>query len=216
MKTFKQSVVRVGAIAGLIAGLAILVLLGAPTINKTFASTSTSTSQTINLTVNEVITLTLSTSTLSLPSLTPGTPVSATSSATVTTNSASGWNLQVNRVNTSSTITSSTYTFPDQTAFTGTNATTSANLLSGGQVLSFREALAGTSAGDYNTATWGANDAGAAMYAGFPTSAVTYASTSSYVGSAQTVVMQLRADAPATQVATNYSGSIVITAIALP
>ena len=197
--------------------IAVVAMSPSGMVHQAFGSTSTSTSQTINLTVNETITLTLSTSSLYLPALTPGTPVTATSSATVTTNAASGFNLQVNRVNTSSTLTSSTYTFPDQTAFTGTNATSAANLASSGQNLSFRENTTGTTAGLYSSTTWGFNDVDPnAWYAGFPTAAVTYASTSTYNPSPVTAVMEIRANAPGTQFATNYSGSITITAIALP
>ncbi|HUC01597.1 MAG TPA: hypothetical protein VMA75_01700 [Candidatus Paceibacterota bacterium] len=186
-------------------------------IRQAQASTSTSTTQTINVTVNQVITLSLSGANLNLPTLTPGTAVIATSSATVTTNAVSGWQLQVNRNSATSTIASGTITFPDQTAFTGNNATSAANLANSGANLSFREYQTGTSAGDYSSATWGTADTDpSAFYAGFPTSAVTYASTSTYTGTAQTVVMEVRANAPATQQATTYTGAITITAVALP
>ena len=181
------------------------------------ASTSTSTTQTINLTVNQVITLSLLGATLNLPALTPGTPVTATTSATVTTNAASGWQLDIARNSATSTIASGTITFPDQTPFTGANATTSAHLQSSGQVLAFRAYQTGTSAGVYNTATWGTDDTVPnALWAGIPTSTVVPVSTSSYTGSGQTIVYGVRADAPATQVATNYTGVITVTAIALP
>ncbi len=122
------------------------------------ASTSTSTTQTINLTVNEVITLSLLGANLNLPALTPGTPVTATTSATVTTNASAGWQLDIARNSATSTIASGTITFPDQTPFTGANATTSANLQNGGKVLAFRAYQTGTSAGVYNTSTWGTDD----------------------------------------------------------
>lgn len=183
-------------------------------VKQAQASTSTSTTQTINVTVNETITLSLSTSTLTLPALTPGTAVTATSSATVTTNAPSGWQLEVNRNSATSTIASGTITFPDATAFSGSNTTSSANI---GANLSFRENATGTTAGIYSTSTWGTNDVDPnALYAGFPTSAQVYASTSTYQGSADTVVMEVRANAPATQQATSYTGTITITAIALP
>jgi hypothetical protein len=180
------------------------------------ASTSTSTTQTINVTVNQVITLSLGTSTLNLPALTPGTAVTATTSATVTTNASAGWQLDFNRNSATSTIASGTITFPDQTAFNGSNATTTANLTNSGQVLAFRAYQTGTSAGIYSTSTWGANDAGGALWAGFPTSTIVAVSTSSYVGSASTVVYGVYANAPVTQVATTYTGTITVTAIALP
>jgi hypothetical protein len=180
------------------------------------ASTSTSTTQTINVTVNQVITLSLGTSTLTLPSLTPGAPVTATTSATVTTNASAGWQLDFSRNSATSTIASGTITFPDATPFNGSNATTTANLTNGGQVLAFRAYQTGTSAGIYNTATWGTNDTTNALWAGFPTSTITAVSTSSYIGSAQTIVYGVYANSPATQVATTYSGTITVTEIALP
>ena len=179
------------------------------------ASTSTSTTQTINVTVNQVITLSLGTSTLSLPALTPGAPVTATTTATVTTNANAGWQLDFNRNRATSTIASGTITFPDATSFNGSNATTTANLANSGQVLAFRAYQTGTSAGIYNTATWGASDA-APMWAGFPTSTQVAVSTSSYIGTPNTIVYGVYANSPATQVATNYTGTITVTAIALP
>lgn len=189
--------------------------LGGGPVKQAQALTSTSTTQTINVTVNETITLSLSTSTLSLPALTPGTPVYATSSATVTTNASAGWELEVNRNSATSTIASGTITFPDATSWNGSNnATSSANI---GANLSFREEQTGTSAGIYNATEWGSSDSNPnALYAGFPTSTQIYASTSTYTGTAETVVMEVAANSPATQQATSYSGSITITALALP
>ena len=187
-------------------------------IKQASASTSTSTTQTINLTVNEVITLTLASTTLTLPALTPGSAVVATTSATVTTNGSAGWSLNVSRTSATSTIASGTITFPDATSWNGTNnATSAANLVNSGNNLSFRLNATGTSAGLYATTTWGATDLDPnAMYAGFPTSSQIYVSTTTYDSTSQTAVMELRANAPATQVATNYTGTITITAIALP
>lgn len=184
-----------------------------PLINNVFAQVSTSTSQTINLTVNQTITLSLSTSTISLGSLTPGVAVSASSSATVATNSANGWNLKVNRNSATSTLASSTsITFPDATAWNGSNGTTSP-----GATLAFKVANTGTDAGLYSSTNWGATDVdGVAKYAGFPTAATTVASTNTYAGTNQIIVLRVRADAPATQQATNYTGTITITAITNP
>lgn len=179
------------------------------------ALTQTSTTQTINVTVNQVITLSLGTSTLNLPALTPGSAVTATTTATVTTNAASGWQLDFNRNSATSTIASGTITFPDATPFNGSNATSVANLINGGNVLAFRAYQTGTSAGIYNATTWGANDT-APNWAGFPTSTIVAVSTSTYTGTANTIVYGVYANAPATQVATNYTGTITVTAIALP
>jgi hypothetical protein len=205
--------------SALVVVLLIVGLLGnAHLISYANASTSTSTTETINLTVNQVITLTTS-STINLPNLTPGTPVYATTSAVVTTNAAAGWQLDINRAAASSTsIASGTITFPDALpTFSGSNATSAANLSSAGQELSFRGYASGTSAGIYSTSTWGTDDQTAnALWGGIPTSTIVTMSTSSYTGTAQTVEFGIRANAPATQQATTYTGVITITAIALP
>jgi hypothetical protein len=181
-------------------------------VNNALAQVSTSTSQTINLTVNQTITLTLSTSTLGLGSLTPGAAVSATSSATVATNATTGWNLKVNRTSGTSTIASGTIAFPDMTAWNGSNGATST-----GATLAFKVAYTGTDAGLYSSTNWGASDVdGTAKYAGFPASSTTVVSTSTYVGTNQVVVLKIRADAPATQQATSYTGTITVTAITNP
>ncbi len=198
-----------------------VVLFGPPIsgilIPQAAGQVSTSTGQTITLSVNQVITLTLSTSTLGLGSLTPGTAVSATSSATVTTNSATGWSLRINRASATSTIASGTIAFPDATQWNGSNATSS-NFI--GANMHFRVFQSGTTAGLYNSTLWGPNDTdgtGNSMYAGFPTASSSYvATTSTYSGANQVVVMKVRADAPGTQQATNYTGNITITAISNP
>ena len=195
----------------------ILALVGAifsGPMRSSAATTSTPQNEQINLTVNQDITLTV-TPTLSLPALTPGTPVFGTSSATVATNATSGFNLYVQRTNTSSTITSGANQFPDATAWNGSNSATATP----GTTLSFRAetASAGTTAGDYNSTWWGATDAsGTALYAGFPTGNTIYASTSTYVGSNQTIIMQLRADSSFFQQPGAYTGQIVVTAVAQP
>ncbi len=181
---------------------------------QAWASVSTSTVQTLTVSVSETITLSLASSTLNLPALTPGIAVFASSSATVTTNATQGWELEINRNSATSTIASGTITFPDATSFNGSNATSATNI---GANLSFRENATGTTSGIYSTSTWGTNDVDPnALYAGFPTSAQVYASTSTYQGSADTVVMEVRANAPSTQRATAYTGTITITALALP
>jgi hypothetical protein len=123
-------------------------------------------------------------------------------------------------VSVTSTIASGTITFPDYTAWnaTGNGNATTTNLI--GSNLHFRVMQTGTGAGLYSTTWWGPNDtdgAAGAQYAGFPTStSQNVATTSTYSGSAQTVVMKVRADAPATQQATNYTGTITVTAITNP
>lgn len=179
----------------------------------------TSTAQTINLAVSETITLTLSTTTLTLPALTPGSPVFATSSATTVTNSDTGWRLQVKRDSTTSTLAyGATSTFPDATAWDPTgngNATTTDTV---GANLHLKVANTGTDAALYNSTWWGPNDsdgAGNAKYAGHPTPAAskTVAQRSTYATGNQVVVLRERANSPADQRSGTYTGTITITAI---
>jgi hypothetical protein len=200
--------------------VALFVFSGSPAFVPRASASTSSTPQTqgINISVNEVISLSLSSSTLYFSgALTPGTPVFTSSTATISTNATSGWSLYVNRSNAAGTLqnsASSTYYFPDAAAWTQGAPNSS---ISPGSNLSFRANLTGTTAGDYNATYWGASDAsGTAMYAGFPTANQLYASTSTFVGSAQAVVMQLRADSAPTTMAGSYSGNIVVTALALP
>ncbi|MCX6781706.1 MAG: hypothetical protein NTW66_01090 [Candidatus Magasanikbacteria bacterium] len=182
---------------------------------------SDSKTQTIVLSVTSTITLTLATSTVNLGTLAPGTPLSATTSLSVTTNDGNGWNLQVMRddatttLNLNGTSTPDT-TFPDATAwaYATPNATTSANV---GANLSFRIFQTGTDAALYNASWWGADDtAPNALFAGFPATNQQLATIASYVGSAQAVAYGFRADAPGTQPGGTYSGTVTFTAITNP
>ncbi len=185
-------------------------------VPQVFASTSTSTGQTINLTVNQTITLTVPAA-VSMTALTPGnnTPSISTTTAVVSTNASNGWNLQINRNSSTSTLASSTINFPDYTSWNGSSNAATSSVVA--QTFAFRVYQTGTTGGIYNTTWWGTNDTDPnAKFGGVPTGATTMASTSTYSGSSQTVVFGFRADAPATQAATNYTGNITVTAIALP
>lgn len=214
MKTLMIRMVwRIGSVVALVAIAVLVVGFGKFNfVERAEAGATTSTTQNISVTVNEVITL-VPNGNFSLPALTPGTAVTSTASVTVTTNAISGWQLEVNRATASTTIASGTIQFPDATA-TIAAATSSANI---GADLSFREYAAGTTGGDYSSSTWGTSDTDpSALYAGFPVAATVYASTSTYSGSSHTVVMEVRANAPSTQQATSYGGTITITALAQP
>jgi hypothetical protein len=182
------------------------------------AATSTG-GQTLTTSVQAAITLTLATGTVPLGNLTPGTPIFATTSASIDTNNATGLTLQVNRNSATSTLlhTDTTTTFPDYTAWNGSNNSTTTNVI--GANLHFKVANTGTDAGLYNSTFWGPNDtdgASNARYAGFPSTSQTIASNAGYVGSTQTVVSRYRMDAPATQKTGSYSGGITYTAFSNP
>jgi hypothetical protein len=174
---------------------------------------------TLSTNVQTALTFSLATGTLPFGNLTPGTPIAVTSSASITTNNATGITMQVNRNNNpSSTLVHSDATtgFPDATTWNGSNATTT-NLV--GANLHFKIASTGTDAGLYNSTFWGSNDtdgAGNAKYAGFPTAAQAVASNSTYVGTTQTVVQRYRIDAPTTQKSGAYSGGVTYTVFTNP
>jgi len=178
-------------------------------------------SQTVSLTVTTTLQLTLATTTLALGILSPGTPVTATTSASVTTNNGTGWSFRTNRNDASSTLdltSSSTIDFLDYTAWVpGTYCTVAGNATSTpGAKLSFRTYLTGTTpSGLYCATYWGTNDA-SPLWGGFPTSTAEIANNIAYSSTSQTVVYGLRADAPGTQPGGNYDGTITMTALANP
>jgi len=201
MKNDLKIFILVGVISLALAGI-----LSFPT-NQAQA---TDQSQTINLTVTTTLTFSLATGTVSLGTLTPGTPIIATTSCYVTTNDSSGWQLLVKRNNSDYTLKNGSNGLPDYTAWNGSNSTSTP-----GATLSFRVYQTGTTpSGLYNTTWWGTNDS-SPLWAGFPTTSVQIASTSTYVGTQQTVVYGFRVDAPLTQPSGAYTGNITLTALAL-
>ena len=169
-------------------------------------------SQTLNLTVTSTLTFNLATSTIALGTLTPGTAIISTTTCTITTNAANGWQLLVKRNSATSTLMHSdgTTAFPDATAWNGSDNAT----ISPGSNLSFRVYSGGTTAG-YNSSWWGTDDSGNAKWAGFPpTTSVNIAVATGYSASAATVTYGFRVDAPATQKTGSYTGQITLTALA--
>ncbi len=168
--------------------------------------------QTISLTVNPT--------TVALPGLTPGGAVSATSTATVTiTGGTSGYSLKISRDSGTSTLASSTIAFPDYTSWnpgTGCSSGQGNGSASPGQNLSFRVRQSGTDS-SYCAFWWGTNDTGGvALFAGFPASSQTVVNATSSNDGTTVTTLLYRADAPVTQRATNYIGTITITAITNP
>lgn len=170
-------------------------------------------SQTINVTVTTTLTFNIATDTIALGTLTPGTPIIATTSCTVETNSGTGWQLSAKRNDANSTLdlnTDESMDFPDATAWNGSNSTETP-----GANLSFRVYQTGTTpAGLYSATYWGTNDS-SPKWAGFPSASVAIASLNSYQTGTQTVVYGFRIDAPSTQASGAYSGSITLTAVSI-
>lgn len=172
------------------------------------------------LSVSQTITLIVNPSTINMPSLISGSASTATSTATVTiTGGTNGYSLQVSRNSATSTLASSTTTFPDFTPWnpgSGCSAGQGNGTTTPGQTLSFRIQNSGTTA-DYCSLWWGASDAnGTAIYAGFPTSTQTIVNATSTNNGASTSTIVYRADAPGAQKATNYTGIITFTALTNP
>lgn len=169
--------------------------------------------QTISVSVTSTLTFSVATSTLAFGTLTPGAAVTATTSATVSTNAANGWTLSIKRDDANSTLDLSTDAatdFPDYTAWTysSPNSTTSP-----GATLSFRVMNTGTDAALYSSTWWGSDDTTNAKYAGLPPTSQSIATIGSYVATSQSVVYKFRADAPATQKTGSYDGAITLTAL---
>ena len=170
------------------------------------------------------ISLAVSPSTITLPGLSPGigSPVVASTTVTVSvTGSTDGYSLEIqNSSTTITTLSSSTITFPDYTPLWVLTGGTTCGTGSGngtttpGQTFSFRVESASTSA-DYCSSWWGSGDTSTAKYTGMPTTPTTIVnstSPSSQTG-VTTVSVVFRADAPITQKATSYSGSVIITVL---
>lgn len=172
---------------------------------------------------SQSITLTLNTATVNLPALAPGVAGSATTTATVSvTGASSGYTLSINRNSATSTLTSGTIQFPDASAWNPSGSSCASGQGNGtttpGNTFSFRVASSGTTA-NYCSFWWGASDTGGtALYAGVPTSSkIIVNSTSSASQNGTTAVTIIySANAPLSQEATSYTGSVTITAIANP
>lgn len=175
------------------------------------------------VTGGQSITLTLNPVTLTLPGLSPGNPVSATTTATVNVTGASaGYTLSLKRNAVTSTLASGIMAFPDYASW-GPSGTSCASgqgngTTTPGQTLSFRVQSASTTA-NYCGFWWGNSDTnGTALYAGVPTSSqiiVNSTSSASQNGTTTTYIVY-RADAPSGQEAGSYTGTVTITAIANP
>lgn len=173
--------------------------------------------------ISQSITLTLNAPTVNLPALAPGVAVSATTTATVSvTGATSGYTVSIQRNSATSTLASSSITFPDAAVWNPSGSTCASGQGNGtttpGNTFSFRVASSGTTA-NYCSFWWGASDSGGtALYAGVPTTTqIIVNSTSSASQNGTTVVTILySANVPLSQEATSYTGGVTITAIANP
>lgn len=192
---------------------------------------ATSTGVTLSTIVNVQLTVSVDNASVDFGSLTPGTPIYSSTSLSINTNNPGGYNVKINRNNSTSTtmtlggLPDATNTIPDYTppwlVTDDGNATSSETSLAAN--LSFRVRLAETSTSTCGTtasttAWWGSNDvAGTAKYAGFPTSTTntTTFNCPTFTSATTTAKHYYRLDAPIVgQYIGSYSGGITFTAIA--
>jgi hypothetical protein len=167
--------------------------------------------------------VTIDTTTVSFPSLLPGSPVSTTNNLTVTTNNSSGFNVSANRsdaVNTLSLNADNTVHILDKTDWVQPGSTSTignANVYSG-TGLAFRVRKTGTDAPDYLSAWWGADDTSLnALYAGIPSASsqeIVYRGSSAISGT--NMLVEYKLDVPSNQRGGPYSGTIVYTIVVNP
>jgi len=169
----------------------------------------------LSLTVAQTISLNCGAD-VNLGTLTPGTPVSASSVCTVTTNAEGGYDLAVKRDDSDTTMdhnSDATANITDKTAW---NRTTPNGAAYSGTGLGF-SVFASTAT--KNTTWWGTgttcHDA-ANLYAGFPTAYTNIMEHSSYSSSSTTTSICYRVDVPSTQKSGSYSGSITYQASSKP
>lgn len=187
---------------------------------------------TLSVTVSSALTFT--TSTDQFGTLTPGTYKISTTTLSMTTNNANGWNVTLygDDQATSNTVmdlsTDASVGITDQTEWvagaattTGGNGVVRGSLDSSGDVLAFRVMSASSTNGTpfLSTTWWGASDAdGTAKWAGIASSTVQRqignAGAGSYSATAHLNTVQYYLDVPASQQTGSYDGALTYTATA--
>lgn len=155
-----------------------------------------------------------------LGTLTPGTPVTGTSTCTTSTNAAAGYDLQVQRDDADTTMDKTddaAVNIADKTAWDPTANAGNGNAASWtGTGLGF---TVYASTATKSTTWWGTGttetDANN-LYAGFPSSYATIMDHDSYESSSTTVSVGYQLDTAATQAAGSYDGTITFQAVTKP
>lgn len=171
--------------------------------------------------------LTLVVSTDIFPNLTPGTYIFATSTISVDTDNASGWNVSISRDDADTTLdlsTDASVNIVDQADWVAGADTSSAGnavrmslLDNSGDVLAFRMMTASGTASFISTAWWGNSDAyvdnASSFWAGLPASAEQIGNSSSSSGGSPALnTLLYYLDVPSTQRTGVYNGDITFTA----
>lgn len=171
---------------------------------------------TLTVTVAQTISLDVDSATASFSALTPGTPVSASTVCTVTTNAESGYDLAVKRDDADTTMDKTTEASTNITDKTAWNRSVPNAAAYSGTGLAFG-VFASTAT--KNTTWWGTgttcHDANS-LYAGFPVSYTNIMEHASYSSSSTTTSVCYRLDVPSTQKSGAYSGTITYQATSKP
>ncbi len=163
--------------------------------------------------------------------LTPGSPVFATTTLSVNTNNSTGWNVTIARDDADTTMdlsTDASVNITDQTAWVPNAATTTPgnaarlpSLINSADVLAFRVMTASGSVPFISTAWWGSTDAyidnANVLWAGLPSTAKEIGHSSASTGGSallNTVLYYL--DVGSSQPTGSYSGGITLTATMNP
>jgi len=187
----------------------------------------------VTLTVTVASTLSFTTSTDQFPDLTPGTPVQATTTLSVTTNNANGWNVTLSCDDRTESVACGSIDglnvteLPDgnewiiAAAAATTTAGNAAAITSGDNFLYFRMMSASGSEPFLSTAWWGTSDAmfnGSQLWAGIASSTnvsrIGNAGTGSYSASAHLNTVQYYLDVSSGQKTGDYQAPLTFTATA--
>jgi len=169
---------------------------------------------TLTVTVAETISLNCGAD-VNLGTLTPGTPVSASTTCTTTTNANGGYDLAVKRDDATTTLDHSVDGATDITDKTAW-ATPGPGVAYSGTGLGF-SVYASTAT--KNTTWWGTGSTcheAANLYAGFPTAYANIMEHASYSSGSTTTSICYRVDVPSTQKSGVYNGSITYQATSKP
>ena len=226
--SFSKKVLRGGNFKEFIAAL--LIALTAFSGYAVYAAT-----QPVTLSVTVASTMTFAQTTNQFATLTPGTPVQATTTLNVNTNNTSGWNVTLSGDNvtlTAQTLISGgveiTDKDPQWTMAAATATTTAGNAVAvtnGDNVLAFRvmSASSTNSTAFLSTAWWGTSDAmfnASQLWAGIASSTnvgrIGNAGAGSYSATDHLNTVQYYLDVPATQQGAVYTGGLTYTAVVNP
>ena len=181
------------------------------------SNSATDTDQiTLQVTVAQTVSIDCGTDPVNLGTLTPGTPVSNSTTCTVTTNAESGYDLAVKRDDSDTTMDKTdeaTTNITDKTAWNSSSPNAAAY---SGTGLGF-SVYASTAT--KNTTWWGTGTAchdASNLYAGFPTAYGTIMDHDSYSASSTTSSVCYRLDTPGTQKSGTYDGTITYQATTKP